>query len=88
MLLILLNFRGEILLYVLTHLTGKTKYPNLRLGEVHYLDYADLIALKEIESALAEQLKAGETVDGLLAKLFFEILKRKVSASFRIIYLL
>jgi len=70
-------FISEYSHFILTRLTGKTKYPNLGLGEVHYLDYADLIALKEIESALAEQVKAGETVDELLAKLFFEILKRK-----------
>ena len=62
--------------YILTHFKGRENYRNLKLGEVHFLDYHDLSALKEIEASLAEQLKAGETVDDLLAKLFFEILER------------
>ena len=62
--------------YLLTHFKGRENYQNLRLGEVHYLDYHDLLVLKEIEESLAEQLKAGETVDQLLSKMFFEILKK------------
>lgn len=61
--------------YILTKLRSKTNYANLQLGEVHYLDYDDLNALKEIEEALAEQLKAGESVDQLLSELFFKYLK-------------
>ena len=60
--------------YILTHLK-KYPYSNLSLGEVHYLDYEDLEALEEIEEALAEQLKAGQTVDNLLSELIFKFLK-------------
>lgn len=61
---------------ILTHLEGKTTYPDLKLGEVHYLDYHDLTTLKEIERALQKQAKAGQTVDHLLSELFFEFLEQ------------
>ena len=67
---------NEYSYYILTHLKGITRYTDLRLGEVHFLDYDDLSALKEIEAALSEQVKVGETVDQLLSKLFFELLKK------------
>ncbi|MFW9876765.1 MAG: hypothetical protein ACFFG0_27030 [Candidatus Thorarchaeota archaeon] len=62
--------------FILTKLKTKTNYPGLQLGEVHYLDREDLAALKEIEEALTEQLKAGETVDHLLSDLFFKFLQK------------
>ncbi len=62
--------------FILTKIQAKTNYPNLQLGEVHFLDHEDLAALKEIEAALAAQAKAGETVDNLLSQLFFTQLKR------------
>ena len=60
----------------MSELKTKTNYPKLRLGEVHYLDFEDLTALKEIEKALAEQLEAGETIDSLLSDLFFKYLQK------------
>ncbi|MFX1385568.1 MAG: hypothetical protein ACFFBP_24410, partial [Promethearchaeota archaeon] len=68
---------NEYAYFILTKFKGMTSYSNLQLGEVHYLDYHDLSALKEIEAALSEQLKAGETVDQLLSKLVFELLKKQ-----------
>ncbi|MFX1275069.1 MAG: hypothetical protein ACFFAT_08505 [Promethearchaeota archaeon] len=62
--------------YILTKLKTKTNYPDLQLGEVHFLDHEDLAALKEIEEALMEQAKAGETVDALLSDLFFKFLQK------------
>lgn len=62
--------------YILTKTKASTSYPGLRLGEVHFLDYEDLSALQEIEKALMEQLKAGETVDNLLSQLFFKYLQK------------
>ncbi|MFX1299163.1 MAG: hypothetical protein ACFFD2_30420 [Promethearchaeota archaeon] len=62
--------------FILTKLKTKTNYPNLQLGEVHYLDHDDLAALKEIEESLKEQLKTGETVDSLLSELFFKFLQK------------
>ena len=67
---------NEYSYYILTHFKGKTSYTDLQVGEVHFLDYEDLSALKEIESALSEQVKVTETVDQLLSKLFFELLKK------------
>jgi len=67
---------NEYSYYILTHFKGKTNYTDLQVGEVHFLDYEDLSALKEIESTLSEQIKVGETVDHLLSKLFFELLKK------------
>ena len=61
--------------YILSNLESKTNYKGLRPGEVHFLDYEDLSALKEIEEALEEQAAAGQTVDNLLSNLFFEVLK-------------
>jgi hypothetical protein len=61
--------------FILTKLKSKTNYSNLQLGEVHFLDYQDISALKEIEATLTEQAKAGETVDQLLSELFFKYLK-------------
>ena len=63
--------------YALSHLKTKTDYKGLRLGEVHFLDYEDLSALKDIEDALEEQTAAGQTVDNLLSGLFFEVLKKE-----------
>lgn len=62
--------------FILTKLKTKTNYPDLQLGEVHFLDREDLAALKEIENSLTEQLKAGETVDHLLSDLFFKFLQK------------
>jgi len=62
--------------FILTKVTAKTNYPNLELGEVHFIDYDDLAALKEIEEALSKQVKAGQTVDHLLSELFFSYLER------------
>ncbi|MFX1236925.1 MAG: hypothetical protein ACFFAS_11965 [Promethearchaeota archaeon] len=62
--------------YILTNTKASTNYPGLKLGEVHFLDYDDLTALQEIEKALMEQLKAGETVDNLLSQLFFKYLDK------------
>ena len=67
---------NEYSYYILTHFKGKTNYTDLQVGEVHFLDYEDLSALKEIEVALSEQVKVDETVDQLLSKLFFELLKK------------
>jgi len=61
--------------YILTKLKTKTLYSNLKLGEVHYLDFEDLSTLKEIEQSLAEQATAGKTADHLLSELFFKYLK-------------
>ena len=61
--------------YILTKLKTKTFYSNLKLGEVHYLDFEDLSTLKEIEQSLAEQATAGKTADHLLSELFFKYLK-------------
>ncbi len=61
--------------FILSKLKSKTNYPNLKLEEVHYIDYEDLSALKDIEATLAEQTKAGETIDNVLAELFFKYLK-------------
>lgn len=61
--------------FILTKLKTKTNYTALKLGEVHFLDYEDLTTLKEIEESLAEQTKAGETVDDLLSELFFKYFK-------------
>ena len=61
--------------FVLSKLKSRTNYPDLKLGEVHYLDYEDLSALKDIEKSLSEQVKAGETTDQLLYEIFFEHLK-------------
>jgi len=62
--------------FILTKIQAKTNYPNLQLGEVHFLDHEDLAALKEIEAALTTQAKAGETVDNLLSQLFFTQLRK------------
>ncbi|MHA1291632.1 MAG: hypothetical protein ACTSQJ_03065 [Promethearchaeota archaeon] len=62
--------------FILTRLKTKTNYSNLKLGEVHFLDYNDLITLKEIETAFELEAKEGETVDSLLSKQLFELLKR------------
>jgi len=59
--------------FILTE--GKTNYPNLQLGEVHYLDYDDLQAWKGIENSLAEQVDEGQTIDQLISKLIFKYLK-------------
>ncbi|MFO8019918.1 MAG: hypothetical protein R6U96_14940 [Promethearchaeia archaeon] len=61
--------------FILTHLEGKTSYPNLDVNEVHFLDYEDIRSLKEIERSLAKQIKEGETVDHLLSELMFEYLE-------------
>jgi len=61
--------------FILSKLKTKTNYPDLQIGEVHYLDYEDLSKLKDIEHSLSEQLKAGETTDKLLSELFFKYLK-------------
>jgi len=57
--------------YILTKLKTKTNYPNLKLGEVHYLDYEDITALKEIEEVLIEQTDAGQNIDDLLSEMVF-----------------
>ncbi len=62
--------------FILTHTKATTNYPGLKIGEVHFLDYEDVSALQEIEKALMEQLKAGETVDNLLSQLFFKYLQK------------
>jgi len=62
--------------FILSKLQSKTNYPNLKLGEVHYMDYEDLAALKEIEDSLVEQTKAGQTVDDLLSEQFFELFEK------------
>ena len=59
--------------FILTE--GKTDYPNLQLGEVHYLDYEDLNAWKGIENSLAEQVDDGQTIDQLLKTLIFKYLE-------------
>ncbi len=71
----LLIFINEYAHFILGKLKTKTNYPNLRLGEVHYLDYNDISSIKDIEEALAEQVKAGETTDHLLSQLFIKYLK-------------
>jgi len=48
-------------------------YPNLQLGEVHYLDYDDLQAWKGIENSLANQIDSDQTVDQLIFKYIKEI---------------
>ena len=62
--------------FILSKLQSKTNYPNLKLGEVHYMDYEDLAALKEIEDSLIEQTEAGQTVDDLLSEQFFELFNK------------
>lgn len=62
--------------FMLSKIKAKTNYAQLQLGEVHFLDHEDLAALKEIETSLAAQTKADETVDHLLSQLFFTQLKR------------
>ncbi|MHA1273745.1 MAG: hypothetical protein ACTSVV_17595 [Promethearchaeota archaeon] len=61
--------------YILTNLKSKYKYSDLRLGEVHYIDYEDISALAEIEEALAERVKEGETTDELLYEMLMKYLK-------------
>lgn len=61
--------------FILTNLEGKTKYADLELSEVHFLDYEDIRSLKEIERSLAKQVKKGETIDHLLSELVFEYLE-------------
>jgi len=63
--------------YILTTFkSSATNYTKLKLNQVYFLDYEDLTALREIELSLSQQLKAGETVDELLAELFFKYLKQ------------
>ncbi|MCP4760576.1 MAG: hypothetical protein GY870_02270 [archaeon] len=62
--------------FILTKIKSKSNYPNLELGEVHFLDQEDIATLKEIETALTTQAKGGETVDQLLSDLFFTQLKK------------
>jgi hypothetical protein len=66
---------NEYSYFILTKTKANSNYPNLQLGEVHFLDHEDIAALKEIEIALTAQAKAGETVDNLLSQLFFSQLK-------------
>ncbi len=61
--------------FILNKLKGKTHYPNLQLGEVHYLDYDDLNVWKEIENSLVEQISDDQSIDQLLEELFFKFLK-------------
>ncbi|MFX1444311.1 MAG: hypothetical protein ACFFHV_12930 [Promethearchaeota archaeon] len=44
----------------------KSYYPKLKLGEVHYLDYDDLIAWKGIENSLVEHTDKNQTIDQLI----------------------
>lgn len=61
--------------YILTKFKTEANYSTLKVGEVHFLDYQDLTTLKEIETSLAEQAKAGQTIDNLLSSLVFNYLK-------------
>ncbi len=57
-------------------LTGlKANYPKLQLGEVHYLDYDDILAWKGIENSLAHQVGEGQSIDQLISTLIFKHLK-------------
>ena len=71
----LIYFMQDFIHYLLSKLKSKTNYPDLELGEVHYLDYHDISTLKEIEGSLTQQLKSGESVDDLLSELFLKYLK-------------
>ncbi|MHA1147200.1 MAG: hypothetical protein ACTSR8_03045 [Promethearchaeota archaeon] len=62
--------------YILSNLKSKYKYTDVKLGELHYIDYEDISALSEIEEALDEQVKAGQTTDGLLYEMIIEYLQR------------
>lgn len=66
----------EYTYFILSKFKGSIDYPRLKLGEIHYIDYEDLSALKEIEAGLAEQASMDETVDDLLSNMLFELLRR------------
>lgn len=72
----MMHFINEYTHHVLTHFREKTEFKNLRLGEVHQLDYEDLSALKEIEVGLEEMAEGGATVDEMLSNMLFDLLKR------------
>ncbi|MBD3254248.1 MAG: hypothetical protein GF383_04105 [Candidatus Lokiarchaeota archaeon] len=61
--------------YFLNHSKSKTQYSNLKLGEVHFLDYKDITSLQEIEEALRNQVSKEQTIDHLLSELIFKFLK-------------
>ncbi len=61
---------------ILSRLKTKTMYPKIKPEEIHYIDFEDLVALKEIEEALAEQLKGDQTVDELLFKQIATLMKK------------